>query len=284
MAFFSQQPVSACVRGTRMQNLPFKVFNLQSYLRISMNIDQYFQRINYADPTPLTFETLSKLQMTHLMHVPFENLDIHNNTRIDLDNLFDKIVVRRRGGFCYELNGLFYQLLKELDFTVKMISARVYDGKGGYSPEFDHMALIVSIGNENYLTDVGFGEFAFYPIKIEFNKEVNDPRGIFRIVAFDDTYKVVEKKNENGEFVPEYMFSEKERQIPEFYERCNYHQTNSESHFKQKRICSLPIANGRITLTADTLKTTNGKEVTQRTLNNEEEVQQVLWGHFGIKL
>ena len=58
------------------------------------------------------------------MNVPFENLDIQNKIKIDLDNLFDKIVIRNRGGFCYELNGLFYKLLKQIGFAVRMVSAR----------------------------------------------------------------------------------------------------------------------------------------------------------------
>jgi len=77
-----------------------------------MDAKQYLERINYVDSTNLTFEVLSKLQIMHLMNVPFENLDIHNNTKIDLTNLFNKIVNRKRGGFCYELNGLFCDLLR----------------------------------------------------------------------------------------------------------------------------------------------------------------------------
>jgi len=249
-----------------------------------MNIKRYLERINYVGPIDLSFEVLSKLQYLHLMAVPFENLDIHNNTRIDLTNLFDKIVTRKRGGFCYELNGLFYQLLKEIGFTVKMVSARVYDGKKEYSPEFDHMTLIVIINGDHYLTDVGFGEFSFYPIKIELNKNNNDPAGIFRIETFSKNYQVVKKKKQDGEFVPEYIFSETQRQIEEFYPMCNYHQTNSESHFMQKSICSLPRKNGRITLTGDTLKITENGKVKVLQLKSEQEVQQTLWNYFGIKL
>jgi N-hydroxyarylamine O-acetyltransferase len=249
-----------------------------------MDIKQYLERINYVGLVNLTFEVLSNLQIMHLMNVPFENLDIHNNTKIDLTNLFNKIVTRKRGGFCYELNGLFYELLKEIGFTVKMVSARVYDGKKDYSPEFDHMALIVKIKDDSYLVDVGFGEFSFYPIKIELNKEASDPGGIFRIETFNDNYKVIKKKNADGKFIPEYIFSEKERQLEEFFARCNYHQTSNESHFMQKRICSLPTKSGRITLTGDILKITENGEVKERKLHNEHEIQQELWNYFGIKL
>lgn len=249
-----------------------------------MDIKQYLERINYLDTINPSIEVLSKLQTTHLMNVPFENLDIHNKNKIDLANLFEKIVRRKRGGFCYELNGLFYELLKEIGFTIKMVSARVYDGKADYSPEFDHMALIVEINNDKYLVDVGFGEFSLCPIKIELNKDINDPRGIFRIETFNETHKVVKKINPEGEFIPEYIFSEKERQIGEFYERCNYHQTNPGSHFMQKRVCSLPTKTGRITLTNDILKTTSNGEVIEKKLTGELEVQQELWNYFGIKI
>ena len=249
-----------------------------------MNTKQYLERINYVGLLNPTFEVLSKLQLTHLMNVPFENLDIHNKTKIDLKNLFDKIVTRKRGGFCYELNGLFYELLKEIGFTVKLISARVYDKKKEYSPEFDHMAIVASIKNNNYLVDVGFGEFAFSSIKIEFNKDTIDPRGIFRIEVFDENYKTVLKKNAEGKFIPEYIFSEKERQLEEFYPRCYYHQASSESHFTQNRICSLPTKDGRITLTGNTLKITENGSVKERRLNNQQQIQQELWNYFGIKL
>ena len=201
-----------------------------------------------------------------------------------MTNLFDKIVTRKRGGFCYELNGLFYDLLKAIGFTVKMVSARVYNGKNSYSKEFDHMALIVTIAGDHFLVDVGFGEFALNPIKIELNKEINDPAGIFRIENFDERYKVVKKKSGSGEFIPEYIFSEKERQLEDFYGMCNYHQTSSDSHFMKKMICSLPRENGRITLAGDTIKITEDGLVSQRKLNDEQEIQEVLWDYFGIKL
>ena len=96
--------------------------------------------------------------------------------------------------------------------------------------------------------------------------------------------KVVEKKNAEGAFIPEYIFSEKERQLAEFYDRCSYHQTNSESHFTQNRICSLPTSQGRITLTGNTLKITEGGSLKETPLNNEQEIPQELWNYFGIKL
>lgn len=249
-----------------------------------MDTKLYLERIGYKGETTPTPELLFKLQKAHLLSVPFENLDIHHKIKLDLTHTYTKVVLQNRGGFCYELNGLFYQLLKGLGYSVKMVSARVYDKDKGYGPEFDHLAIIAAIGADNYLVDVGFGEFAFHPLKIELNSDLADPRGVFRIETFDDTYLVVKKKNAEGSFIPEYLFSEKERQLPEFYEMCEYHQTNPASHFTQKRVCSLPTDEGRLTLTGNTFKITTHAKITERQLENEAEAEQVLYDYFNIKL
>src|SRR5919109_1202974 len=103
-----------------------------------MNIQAYLDRIGYRGPLEPTAETLRALHVAHLLGVPFENLNIGMGWPIVLDEaaLFDKIVVRRRGGFCYELNGLFAALLRELGFDVTLLSAGVARQDGGFGPEF----------------------------------------------------------------------------------------------------------------------------------------------------
>ncbi len=246
-----------------------------------MDVQKYFKRIHYSGAADTTLEVLTKLQLTHLLNVPFENLDIQNHIKIDLTNLFNKIVINNRGGFCYELNGLFCELLKIIGFKIIMISARVYNDKTkSYSPEYDHMALVVYLHDERYLVDVGFGEFVFSPIKIEHGKETKDVRGVFKIEELDENYIVISKKNNDGQYIPEYKFREKERHIEEFYARCEYHQTSPESHFTQKLICSLPTQDGRITLTGNTFKITGNETITERTLHNKQEVEDVLRNYF----
>ncbi len=246
-----------------------------------IDVQRYLKRIHYTGSADITFSVLAQLQLAHLMHVPFENLDIQHHITIDLGNLFNKIVIRKRGGFCYELNGLFYQLLKEIGFKATMISARVYNTKTmTYSPEYDHMAVMVSLEDGHYLVDVGFGEFALSPIKIEDGKETNDRRGIFKIEMTDTHYFVVTKKDDKEHYIPEYKFLEQERTLEEFYPRCLYHQTSPESHFMQKIICSLPTQHGRIMLTGNTLKITDREAITERTLHTKQEVQQVLQEYF----
>ncbi|TDI15991.1 MAG: arylamine N-acetyltransferase, partial [Acidobacteria bacterium] len=95
-----------------------------------MEINAYLKRIGYRGSRQPTAETLRQLHRAHLLAVPFENLDIPLGHPIvlSLPSFYDKIVRRRRGGFCYELNGLFGWLLEQLGFTVVMLSARVFEG------------------------------------------------------------------------------------------------------------------------------------------------------------
>ncbi|PYX42331.1 MAG: acetyltransferase, partial [Acidobacteria bacterium] len=119
----------------------------------------YLARINYTGPTTPTAETLRALHLAHLYAVPFENLDIALKRPITCDQqrFLHKIVELHRGGFCYELNGAFAALLRELGFPTTLLSARVAREDGSASPEFDHMTLRVDL-DEPWLADVGFGD------------------------------------------------------------------------------------------------------------------------------
>jgi N-hydroxyarylamine O-acetyltransferase len=248
-----------------------------------INQEAYLNRINYEGELDTSPEVLNRLQKQHLLAVPFENLDIHYRKKIDLEKSYDKIVVRRRGGFCYELNGLFYELLKSLGFKTKLISARVYDKNKGYGREFDHMAIIATINDAQYLVDVGFGEFTFYPVKMELNKMKEDQRGKFKIEKYDDAYLQI-SKIEGDEIVPQYLFSGIERKLAEYTEMCNYHQTSPDSHFTQKRVCSLPTEKGRITISGNVLKIKEDENIREIILNDEEEFNKTLWEYFKIKI
>ena len=91
-------------------------------------VDAYLDRIGASRPGRPTADGLQKLHAAHLLAVPFENLSIHlgEPIRLDEDGLFDKLVARNRGGFCYELNGAFAALLSGLDFDVTLLAARVF--------------------------------------------------------------------------------------------------------------------------------------------------------------
>ena len=142
------------------------------YNRAPVKVREYLERIN-INATDISstvgaaesIETLTHLQKQHLLSVPFENLDIHQGVPIVLDQpaILDKIVRRRRGGFCYELNTAFAWLLRELGFDVTFLSAEVARPGGEFDLPFGHMALRVDIDGRSWLADVGFGECFIQP-------------------------------------------------------------------------------------------------------------------------
>ena len=242
-----------------------------------MNSEKYLNRINFAGEIKTNIKVLAELHKSHLFKVPFENLDIHNKIPIllNIDKIYEKIVLNNRGGFCYELNGLFYELLLALNFDAKRISARVFKNEFGYTPEFDHLAIIVKIENSEYLVDVGFGDFILEPLKLELDTIQNDPSGKYVIDNYDSAYYRVNKVIDN-QMLPEYIFTNVERDLFEFSEMCKYHQTNPKSHFMQKRLISIPTENGRVTISGSTLKVKENNSVKEKELRNEIEFETEL--------
>ncbi len=250
-----------------------------------MDTKAYLQRINYTGPLDPSAETLRELQAAHLRTVPFENLSIHSGELIVLDDhaLFDKIVGHRRGGFCYELNGLFGALLRELGFKVAMLSAQVANAAGIFGPDFDHMALLVTLA-ERWLVDVGFGDSFLEPLLLdEPNHQVQGNRS-YRINREGEDL-VLLQQSIDIEWKPQYRFTLKAYHYSDFARMCRYHQTSPESHFTKERICSRATNEGRITLSGRRFIATaaDGKRQ-ERILINPEEYANMLRDHFGIVL
>ena len=251
-----------------------------------MNVPAYLKRIGYQGSLAPTLETLAALQRAHLLTVPFENLDIHLNIPIYIapDQIYRKVVERKRGGFCYELNSLFSQLLEMLGYDTILVSAKVYSfDRGSFGPEFDHMAIIVEVAKEIYLVDVGFGEFAFSPLVLDFQMDQQDERGVFRLRTHEYEYLLVSKMEEESE-KPLYVFSIIPRKLKEFEGMCKYHQTSAGSHFTRKRMISLPTQHGRKTLSGNRFKVTHGKGEIEVDMETEEEVRGLLRREFGVEI
>jgi len=248
-----------------------------------MDTRAYLQRINYTGPLDPCAETLSGLQVAHLRTVPFENLSIHSAESIVLDDhaLFEKIVGRRRGGFCYELNGLFAALLGSLGFEVAMLSARVANAAGIFGPDFDHMALLVTLA-ERWLVDVGFGDSFLEPLRLDEQKGQVQGNRAYRINR-EGEYLALLQRSFDNEWKHQYRFNLKPYHYPDFAEMCRYHQTSPESHFTKERICSRATNEGRSTLSGLRFLTTadDGKRQ-ERILTNPEEYATILRDHFGI--
>jgi N-hydroxyarylamine O-acetyltransferase len=242
----------------------------------------YLDRIGATRPRVLDEAALGGLHRAHLLTVPFENLSIHLAEPISLaeGDLAEKIVARRRGGFCYELNGTFALLLEALGANVVRAAARVY-GDGRPGPPFDHLTLIVLLadGNGPWLADVGFGSHSTYPLRYDSRHEQDDPAGPFSLADTADGDVDVLR---NGE--PQYRVEPRERCLADFIPTCWWQQTSPESHFTQSTICSRLTADGRISLSGRTLIRTSGGSRTEQELPTDEAVLAAYRDHFGITL
>lgn len=251
-----------------------------------MSPDLYLERIGFAPSVALRpdVETLARLHEAHLRAVPFENLDIHGGRRIELElpALFDKVVTRRRGGFCYELNGLFAWLLETLGFELIRLSGRVYSDESGLGPEFDHLALAVEL-DERRLADVGFGDSFLRPLRLDTDDAQADGGSEFRFVD-DGARRVLERREPGAAWQRQYTLSAEPRALSDFEPMCDYHQTSPSSHFTRKRVCSLATSGGRITLSGRTLIETEAGVRRERELADETECQRVLAERFGVVL
>jgi N-hydroxyarylamine O-acetyltransferase len=247
-----------------------------------MNVAAYLDRINYCGSLLPTAQTLAGLQLAHMRAVPFENLSIHSAQPIILDDeaLFEKIIARRRGGFCYELNGLFSLLLRNLGFEVQMLSARVANAKGGFGPDFDHMTLLVTL-EERWLADVGFGDSFQRPLQLDYRGEQKQGDHDYAIITDGDEL-IFRQREVGGEWQQQYRFDLLQHTYPDYAQMCLFHQTSPESHFTKGRICTLATESGRITLSELRLITINEGVREERTLRDEAEFATLLREQFGI--
>lgn len=253
-----------------------------------MDIRSYLERISYDRPVRTDVESLFALHRTHLLTVPFENLDIHLGVPIQLDEqaLWDKIIVRKRGGFCYELNGMFAWLLRQAGFEVTYLNGRVYNDEEKRGREFDHLTLLVRIPGEGtkWLADVGFGDSFFEPLRLDYGGEQAQGSRAYRLETVDDGIDLL-RRDQDGDWKRQYFFDLQARSFPADYEEgSQYHQTSPKSSFTRERVISLATPDGRISLGNNNLTvTTNGKRV-KRQLSGEAEFKELLLRYFGIEL
>lgn len=243
----------------------------------------YLDRIGAAEPAGLDAAALRDLHRAHQLAVPFENLSIHLSEPISLDeaDLADKIVRRRRGGFCYELNGSFACLLERLGARVGRVAARVYGADGRISPPFDHLALFVRLPDRTgpWLADVGFGDHSTYPLVADARSEQTDPGGVFQLAETPDGDLDVFRDGQ-----PQYRIEPRERTLDDFVPTCWWQQTSPGSHFTQSVICSRLAEDGRISLSGNRLIRTQGGQRTEETLPDDQAVLAAYRDHFGIEL
>jgi N-hydroxyarylamine O-acetyltransferase len=249
-----------------------------------IDVSACLSRINYHDSTGPTTETLRGIHRAHLLAVPFENLDIRLNRQIVLDEaaLFEKIVVNRRGGYCYELNGLLASLLRQMGFDVTMFSANVIHG--GIPAEVDHLTLLIQL-DERWIVDVGFGDSSRLPLRLMEEEKQIGVDSTYRFVRSEDRW-LLQRLIETEEWYDEYSFDVNLilLAISDFEEANRYYQTAPESYFVQGCICSRAMEDGRISLTGDTLIVTRNGQREETPIEDEQAFVRALNEYFGISI
>ncbi|MGZ6131127.1 MAG: arylamine N-acetyltransferase family protein [Myxococcaceae bacterium] len=232
---------------------------------------------------PPTLPYLRRLQRRCLTTVPFENLDIHWRVPIELNfrHAWEKFVRRRRGGFCYELNGLFGWTLQQLGFDVALLSGRVWRKPArNWGPEYDHLALHVRVGGGDYLVDVGYGDSFRAPLPLPAGT-TSDVSGNYRL--FPDAGELqLEHATVPGHWRPLYRVSLRPREMAEFAGMLHWHQTSPESPFTNHTVFTLARPWGRSTLTERYRMETRGAHTTRHRFHDRSEWLQELRSRFGV--
>jgi N-hydroxyarylamine O-acetyltransferase len=246
-------------------------------------IEHYLRRIGLSAPLPPSAQTLSAIQWAHLHTVPFENLDIcplDQPFTLDIEAIYEKVVLRKRGGFCFELNGLLAELLDSLGYQVERMAANFADEP---NPDaFDHLVLMVTAPDDGsrWYADVAAGR-------------VNPERAIpiddvsadgQRRTRFGDGRWIAEGLDENGAWRPILSWSPDPYLLSAFQSRCAHFQTHPESFFRQGAMCTMLTEGGRVTLAKRTLITTINGERSERELESNVEIAGLLRSIYGIDI
>ncbi|XP_051657767.1 arylamine N-acetyltransferase, pineal gland isozyme NAT-3 [Manacus candei] len=230
-----------------------------------MDIKEYFARISYrSSHNKPDLGTMSDIFRHHIQAVPFENLSIHcgETIELDLEATYNKIVRKKRGGWCMENNYLLSWVLKTLGYDVTLLGAKVFVPEhDAYPEEMDHLLLKVVLDGKSYIVDGGFGMAyqLWQPMELISGTDQPQTPGVFRFLEESGTWyleKVKRKQwvpnqgastshNVEGEVCRRiYLFTLQPRDIEEF-RGCNAHlQTAPDSLFVTKSICSLQTADG----------------------------------------
>jgi N-hydroxyarylamine O-acetyltransferase len=249
-------------------------------------ITQYLSRIK-IDACNADLAGLMKLQEQHTENIPFENLDIVVGREISLDyhRLFEKIIRKNRGGYCFESNILYAKLLKALGFSPQPVLGRVWLSNPKRIPPRNHLAYLVELDGKTYLTDVGFGGLITrIPLDINLSSPVHDKDGLMRVVQLNEREFMVQRQNEKG-WANQYSFENIEISRRDIEISHYYMSTNPESHLYYHKCIGRNTKEGRIGLFNNKMSTRKGiKVVKKKRVEFGDEWLEIIKNDFSIDL
>ncbi len=253
---------------------------------MSFNLAAYADRIGYSDPLEPSFETLRGLAKHHVSSVPFENLNVLLGLPIELtaSALENKLVGQRRGGYCFEQNGLMLGVLEQIGFEVRPLSGRVrIDLPREITPPRTHLFILVTLDGEEWIFDVGVGGMSLTsPIRFRVDEEQATLHEARRIVHHDGRY--FHQAWMGKDWADVYEFTGETMPVVDREVGNWWTSTNPTSKFANNLFAARAAEDGvRVGLFNDRLTWRRGPEVLeQRVLGSAEEVVEVLAGEFGL--
>lgn len=245
-----------------------------------MQLDAYLRRIQYNGPRTVNSATLRALHRAHLHAIAYENLDIHlgQPLMLDLAHIYAKLVEQRRGGWCYEMNGLFAWALQQLGFVVTLLGSRVGAPAEGTEDDQDHLLLLVEL-EQPWLADVGFGNGFFEPLPLVVG-EYQQGFLNFRLEQQGDKWYFHNQKDGG----PGYGFTLLPRQLAGFASRCHELQTSPASGFVRTTVCHRYVADGVATLRGAMLRHYTHKGMWEEEITSSQRYGQVLREMFDLQI
>lgn len=259
---------------------------MENKTETKLDVQAYLDRIGFTGAIDGSVETLAQLQECHLHTIPYENFDILNGIPLSLEvpDLFDKIVNRRRGGYCFELNALFSWLLRELGYKVTDYFARFWRDEPNPPPKRRHHVLKVEAEGKSYLCDVGVGGIVpRRPIQMVeglVHEQGEESYKLEQVAAFG--WMLYEKKR--GEWSEIFSFTE-EPQLPKDYIMASFWCEHApESIFRKSAMVAIRTAEGRNSVNGDEFRIFTKDGVRSFKPETEEDFREALNIYFGIVL
>lgn len=244
-------------------------------------LQAYLDRIRIDAPAGPGLDSLTRLQLAHLQAAPFENLAVYAGRSVTTDNnwTYSKIVDQHRGGWCFELNGAFAQLLEALDFSVQRLGAAVLIG--GPNTMVDHLVLEVML-DQPYLVEVGFGDDApIVPLPLQAAGPIETRCGTFEFLNSPQGTTLTQ----HVDGVPEarYRFKRVNHDPADFEPASQRLQNDTTLHWSQRPFATRLIDDqgSRVSLGPRNLKTTRRGQVERQPVA-PQDWNDVLFEHFGI--
>lgn len=251
----------------------------------TLNLSKYFERLNLSQAPLNNEEGLYLMQSSQVENIAFENIDcfLHREIKTNIEHLEQKIFSNHRGGYCFELNGLFSNALDALNFTSRPLLARVmYRGTGINSRT--HIILLVTINGKDYIADAGFGgPGTYHPVPFVIDREDPQSHGTFRITKNAEHGFLMQKKTDTNEWFNVYGFNLDQVYEADLVMSNFFTSTFPESHFRHNLIMARHLPNGRITLLNKQLTTLKDQITTQHEIKSHEELLNIMKDAFGIR-